>query len=230
MALLKHSFVYLVLIFLTRVFAVLANVASYWTKKLINNSRETCLLTLKHGQYMGNNRKQLFLDTKLYHSLTCFICNSVEPQTSLHIILNCRESCIHDLRRERHNKAVWAVRELPIQSKHYRCYILMNVATFIDNPSRNTVPVWVLLCTCSLQRCHRNARCKLDVICIKGLPYQTNPPITLERNLKIQFIEFPNWNDRSSTGILIRTITEKYVALMENITNNAIFNYFWTIR
>ena len=33
MALLMHSFVYLVLIFLICVFAVLANVASYWTEK-----------------------------------------------------------------------------------------------------------------------------------------------------------------------------------------------------
>ena len=141
MALLMHSFVYLVLIFLTRVFAVLANVASYWTKKLIKGSRETCLMTLKHGQYMGNGRKQLVLDTELYRSLTCSICNSVEPQTSLHVLLNCRESRIHDLRRERHNKAVWAVRELPIQPLHYRCYIFMNVGTFTDNPSKNTVPI-----------------------------------------------------------------------------------------
>ena len=65
MALLMHSFVYLVLIFLTRVFAVLANVASYWTKKLIKDSSETCLLTLRHGQYMGNGRKQLFLGNEI---------------------------------------------------------------------------------------------------------------------------------------------------------------------
>ena len=97
MALLIHSFVYLVLIFLTRVFAILANVASYWTKKLINGSRETCLMTFRHGQYIGNDRKQLFLGTELYRSLTCSICNSVEPQTSLHVLLTCRESRIHGL-------------------------------------------------------------------------------------------------------------------------------------
>ena len=191
-----QSFVYLVPIFLTRVFLVLDNVGSYWTKKLINDSREACLLTLRHGQYIGNGRKQLFLGREMYRSITCYICNSVEPQTSLHVLLNCRASCIHDLGRERHNKAVWAVQELPVQSKHYRCYILMNVGTFNDNQSRNTVAVRLLPCTCNLQRCQWNARCKPDVICIKGLPYQTNPPITLESNLKIQFIEFPNWNDR----------------------------------
>ena len=97
MALLMHSFVYLVLIFLTYVFAVLANISSYWTEKYIKDSQETCLLKLRHGQYMGNGRKQLFLGSETYRSITCSICNSVEPQTSLHVLLTCRESRIHDL-------------------------------------------------------------------------------------------------------------------------------------
>ena len=113
MALLMHSFVYLVVIFLACVFAILAKfVASSWTKKHIKYSRKTCLLKLRHGQYMGNGRKQLFLGRGTYRSITCSICNSVEPHTSTHVFLNCRESHIHDLRTERHNKAVWAVREL----------------------------------------------------------------------------------------------------------------------
>ena len=128
-----QSSVYLVLIFLTRVFPILDNVGSYWTKKLMNDSWEACLLTLRYGQYMGNGRKELFLGREMYRSITCCICNSVEPQISLHVLLNCRESRIRDLGSERHNKAVWAVRELPIKSKHCRCYILMNVGTFNDN-------------------------------------------------------------------------------------------------
>ena len=46
MVLLVHSVVYFVLIFLTRAFVVLANVASNWTKKLINDSQETCHLDM----------------------------------------------------------------------------------------------------------------------------------------------------------------------------------------
>ena len=97
MALLMHSFVYLVVISLACVFAVLADVASFWTKKHIKDSQKTYLLKLRHGQYMGNGRKQLFLDIEMYRSITCCICNSVEPKTSLHILLNCKESRIHDL-------------------------------------------------------------------------------------------------------------------------------------
>ena len=72
-----QSFVYLALIFLTRICTVLAHVAGYWTKKLRSGSWEPCLMTLRHGQYMGNGRKQLVLGTELYRSLTCSICNSL---------------------------------------------------------------------------------------------------------------------------------------------------------
>ena len=114
MAFLMHSFVYLVVVFLACVFVVLADVATSWTKKHIKDSWKTCLLKLRHGQYMGNGRKQLFLGRETYPSITCCICNSVEPHTLLHVLLNCRESHIHALRTKRHSKAVWAVRELTI--------------------------------------------------------------------------------------------------------------------
>ena len=64
MALLVHSFVYLVVIFLGCVFPVLATVATSWSEKHIKDSRKTCVLKLRHGQYMGNGREQLFLGTE----------------------------------------------------------------------------------------------------------------------------------------------------------------------
>ena len=35
-----------------------------WTNKHITDSQKTCLLKLRHGQYMGNARKKLFLVDK----------------------------------------------------------------------------------------------------------------------------------------------------------------------
>ena len=167
---------------------------------------------------MGNARKQLFFGREIYPSITCSICNSLEPDTWLHVFLNCRQSHIHALRTKRHNKAVWALRKLLVSSKHSRCYIRMNAGTFNGNPLENTVPSWLLPCTCGLQRCHCNARFKPDIICVKGLPYQENSPTTLENNLKIQFIEFTYCNDRFSSETITRK-TEKYQPLIDNITN-----------
>ena len=167
---------------------------------------------------MGNARKQLFFGREIYPSITCSICNSLEPDTWLHVLLNCRQSHIHALRTKRHNKVVWALRKLLVSSNHSRCYIRMIAGTFNGNPPENTVPSWLFPCTCGLQSCHYNARFKPHIICIKGLPYQSNSPTTLENNLKIQFIEFTYCNDRFSSETITRKI-EKYQPLIDNITN-----------
>ena len=167
---------------------------------------------------MGNARKQLFFGRETYPSITCSICNSLEPNIWLHVFLNCRQNHIHALQTKRHNKAVWALRKLIVSSKNSRCYIRMNAGTFNENPPENTVPPWLLPCTCGLQRFHCNARLKPDIICVKGLPYQANSPTTPENNLKIQFIEFTYCNDRFSSKT-ITCKTEKYQPLIDNITN-----------
>ena len=145
---------------------------------------------------MGNAKKQLFFGRETYPSITCSICNSLEPDTWSHVLLNCTQSHIHALQTKRHNKIVWALRKLIVSSKHSRCYIRMNAGRFNENPLENMVPPWLLPCICGLQRCYCNARFKPDIICVKGLPYQANSPTTLENNLKIQFIEFTYCNDR----------------------------------
>ena len=157
----------------------------YWTNKYMIDSQKTCLLKLQHGQYMDNARKQLFFGREAYPSITCSICNSLKPNTWLHVLLNCRQNHIHALRAKRHNKAIWALRKFIVLFKHSRCYILMNARIFNDNPLENKVPPWLLPYTCCLQRCHYNARFKLDIICIKRLPCQENPPTTSAKNLKI---------------------------------------------
>ena len=136
----------------------------------------------------------------------------------LHILLNCRQSHIHALRTKRHNKAIWALRKLIVSSKHSTCYVLMNAETYNDNPPENTIPSWLLPCTCGLQRCHYSARFKPGIICVKELPFQANPPTTCGNNLKIQFIEFTYCNDKFSLETKTRK-TEKYQPLIDNITN-----------
>ena len=94
----------------------------------------------------------------------------------------------------------------------------MNAGTFNDNPPKNTIPLWLLPYTCSLQRCHCNARFKPDIICVKGLLYLANPPNNPENNLKVQFIEFAYYNDRFSLEIITRK-TKNYQPLIDYIIN-----------
>ena len=97
---------------------------------------------------MGQARKQLFFGRQRFPTITCPICNAYEPDTWLHVLLTCRQQHIHSLHVKRHNKAVWEIWKLLISSEKSRCYTLMNVGTFNDNPREKTVPNWLLPCTC----------------------------------------------------------------------------------
>ena len=72
----------------------------------------------------------------------------------------------------------------------------MNAGTFNNDPPEDSVPPWLLTCGCGQQRCHCNATFKPDLLCVKGLSYQSSPPIEPNDNLPIQFIEFTYCNDR----------------------------------
>ena len=93
----------------------------------------------------------------------------------------------------------------------------MNAGTFNNNPQENTVPTWLLPCTCAQQRCHCNARFKLELLRIKKLPHQNTPPTHLTDNLTIQFIEFTYTNDRFPQDTINNKI-QKYQPLINNIT------------
>ena len=92
----------------------------------------------------------------------------------------------------------------------------MNAGIFNNKPQENTVPSWLLPCTCNTQKCHCNARLKPDILCVKGLPYEAPPPNHIDPNLTIQFIEFKYGNDRFSQEAINIKI-EKYQPLINDI-------------
>ena len=209
---------------------------NFWTNPIITDPQKTSILKFRKGQYMGNARKQLFFGIQRFLSKTCPICNSLDADTWLHVLLKCNQHHIHALRVKRHNKLVWRIRKLILSSQKSRCYTLMNAGTFNNNPQENTVPPWILPCTCRQPRCQCNARLKPDLSYIKRLPYQNIPPPTLENihpqepthqntptpflanNLTIQFIEFTYMNDRFPQET-INNKTLKYQPLINDIIN-----------
>ena len=87
---------------------------------------------------------------------------------------------------------------------------------FNNNPQENTVPPWLLPCTCETRRCHCNARLKPDILCIRGLSYNDPPPDQIHQDLTIQFIEFTYCNDKFSLET-IRNKIDKYQPLIDDI-------------
>ena len=83
---------------------------------------------------------------------------------------------IHALIRKQHNKVVWEVRKLIMSNKLSRHYTLMNAGRFDEWPQENTVPTWLLPCTCNNQRCYYNTRFNPEKLCIIGHLYDYPPP------------------------------------------------------
>jgi hypothetical protein len=80
----------------------------------------------------------------------------------------------------------------------------------------NTVPTWLLSCTCNTPRCHCNARFKPDLLCVIGIPYQHQPPTTPTPTITIQFIEFIFCNDRFPLEAIDRK-NHKYKPLLQDL-------------
>ena len=170
----------------------------FWNKLIITNKQKICLVKFRTGQYMGHARKQLFFGRNAYPSSTCPICNSLEVDTWLHVLLKCKQQHIHALLTNKHNKAIWEIRKLLVSNKATIHYVLMNAGTYKELPQENTIPTWLLPCTCGTQRCHYNARLKPNILCIIGHPYNSPPPNEPTPEITIQFIEFTYCNVRFS--------------------------------
>jgi hypothetical protein len=82
----------------------------------------------------------------------------------------------------------------------------------------NTVPNWLLPCSCNnqTQRCQCNARLRPDILCIRNHPYNAEPPQEPNHTLIVQFIEFTYCNDRYSPD-KIQDKTDKYQGLINDI-------------
>ena len=164
---------------------------------------------------MGNARKHLFWPLR-YPTITCPLCNTNSVDTWPHVLLSCPQPHLHALRIKCHNKAVWELRKLLVSSPLSCCKILMNASYFNSNPPENTVPKWLLPCTCTTNRCQCNTRFRHDLLYIQGLPYQSNPPTIIDPSLIIQFIEFTYTNDRYLEN-KITTKINKYQPLLDNV-------------
>jgi hypothetical protein len=125
---------------------------------------------------------------------------------------------IHKLRINRHNKVVHEIRKLLISNTKSQCFILVNAGKSDGQPQENTVPKWLLPCSCNnqTQRCQYNAKLRPNILCIRNHPYNAKPPQEPNHTLIIQFIEFTYCNDRYSPEKIQEKI-DKYLGLINDI-------------
>jgi hypothetical protein len=147
-----------------------------WTNPIITDTQITQLLKFRYGQYMGNARKHLFWN-ELFPNINCSLCRIIQPDTWLHLLLCSTEPHIHKLRINRHNKEVQEICKFLISNTESRCYILMNAGKTNEQSQENTVPNWLLPCTCNNQsnKCQCNAKLRPDILCIRNHPDNSEP-------------------------------------------------------
>jgi hypothetical protein len=164
---------------------------------------------------MGNARKHLFWQHK-YSTPNYTTCNNQEKDTWVHVLFKCTQSHLYTLQVKRHTSDVWEIHKVLLASTISCCFILVNANTFHNNPLKNTVPTWLLSCTCSTNHYHYNARLPPNLLCMSGLPYLYYLPTKIDPNLTIQFIEFSYTNDRFPTESIQHKI-DKYRPFLDDI-------------
>ena len=190
---------------------------NFWINPTITDAQITQFLKFRYGQYMGNARKHLFW-SELYPNINYSLCRMIQLDTWLHVLFYCTKPHIHKLRINRHNKAVQEIRKMIISNATSRCFILVNAGKSDRQTQENTVPNWLLPCSCNnqTQRCQCNAKLRPDILCIRNHPYNAEPPQGPTTSCTVQFIEFTYCNDRYSPD-KIKEKTEKYLGLINNI-------------
>ena len=142
----------------------------------------------------------------------------VQLVTWLHILLCCTEPYIYKLCINQHNKVIHEIRKLLISSAKSQCFILVNAGKSNGQPQENTVPKWLLPCSCNnqIQRYQCNAKLRPNILCIRNHPYNVVPPQEPNHTLTMQFIEFTYCNERYSLEKIQEKI-DKYRGLINNI-------------
>ena len=166
----------------------------FWKNNNIPDTQVTQTLKFGYAQYMGNHRKNIFWPLK-YQNPNCTLCRTNDRATWPHLLSTCEHPYLKGLRIARHNKAVHLTTQTVQANENAGFFTLTNAGKLINQPPDQTVPEWLLKCTCTQEPCQCQAKLSPDIMCIIGAPNQTRTPILPSPNYTIQFIESTYYHD-----------------------------------
>ena len=140
-----------------------------WKNPGITDAQITQFLKFTSAQYMGNHRKHIFWPN-MYPNPNCTLCPNKALDTWPHILSTCSNQHSKRLRIARHNKAIHQIGRTLQSSRHTRCYTLINAGNQNLIPQDNTIPTWLLQCSCHTTPCTCLARLRPNILCILGTP------------------------------------------------------------
>ena len=134
-------------------------------------------------------------------------------------IINMWTPIVKRQRIARHNKAVHLITQTLQANKHIWFFTWTNAGKLTNQPLDQTVPKWILKCTCTQETCQCQAKSGSDIMCVIGAPNQTQTIILPSPNYTIQFIKFTYCHDKILEQARTRKHT-KYDPLITTLQNN----------
>ena len=149
------------------------------------------ILKFRYAQCMGNHRKTTFWPLA-HHNPNCTLChlNGRATPTS-----TCEHPYLKGLRIARHNKAVHLIIQTLQANKNTRYYTLTNACINNNKSPDQTIPQWLLRCTCLQPPCLCLAKLRPDILCLLGPLNNTPTQITPSPTITTQYIEFTYCHD-----------------------------------
>ena len=97
---------------------------------------------------MGNHRKHIFWPLQ-FRNPNCTLCQRNDRDTWPHLLSTCDHPYLKGLRIARHNKAVHLITQTLQANNNTRFFTLVNAGNHNNQPPDNTIPEWILACTCA---------------------------------------------------------------------------------
>ena len=134
--------------------------------------------------------ERTFFWPQTYTNPNCTLCHNNDKDTWPHLLSLCNNKSLKGLRIASHNTTTHQLTNLLKPNEHTRHLTLTNTIKQHGNQQDNTIPPWILRCTCNNTRCECLAKLRPDIIYIHGATYKQNNPLIPTPDLTIQIIEF----------------------------------------
>ena len=167
---------------------------------------------------MGNHRKHVFWPPT-HQNLNCTLCHKNDGDTWPHLLSTCENSYLKGLRVARHDKAIHLITHTLQANKNTRFFRLANARKINNKIPNQTIPNWLLKCTCPQTPCGCHAKHRPDILWTIEAPNQTQTPMIPSTTRTLQLIEFTYCHDKFPEQILMHKHT-KYNPLINIIQNN----------
>jgi len=170
----------------------------FWKNVKITYAQINQTLKFRYAQYMGNHRKKNICWPHTHQSPNCTLCHKKDRDTWPHLLSLCEHPYLKGLKISKHDKAIYLITQTLQANKNTRFYTLTNAGQINNKPPDQTIPNWLLKCTCPHTPCQCYAQLKHDILCLIRATNHTPTPMTPSPTITVQLIEFTYCHDRFS--------------------------------